>query len=67
MEPDTRNHWLLVLAAGLAVFMATVDASIVNLAAPAIGADFAVSAGRTQWIVLGYLLPMTALILPAGR
>src|SRR5262250_2738990 len=67
MESDTRNHWLVVVAAGLAVFMATVDASIVNLALPAIGADFAASPGQTEWIVLGYLLPMTALILPAGR
>ena len=67
MEPDTRNHWLVVVAAGLAVFMATVDASIVNLALPAIGRDFAASPGQTEWTVLGYLLPMTALILPAGR
>jgi MFS family permease len=67
MEPESRNHWLVVLAAGLAVFMATVDASIVNLALPAIGANFAASPGRTEWVVLGYLLAMTAFILPAGR
>jgi hypothetical protein len=28
MEPDSRHHWLAVLAAGLAVFMAAVDASV---------------------------------------
>ena len=67
MAPDTRNRWLLVLAAGLAVFMVTVDASIVNVALPAIGADLGAPAGSTEWIVLGYLLPMVALVLPAGR
>jgi len=67
MEPETRNRWLVVLAAGLAVFMVTVDAGIVNLTLPVIGADFAASPGYTEWVVLGYLLPMTALILPTGR
>ena len=67
MAPDTRNRWLLVLAAGLAVFMVTVDTSIVNVALPAIGADLGAPAGSTEWIVLGYLLPMVALVLPAGR
>ena len=37
MEPETRNRWLVVLAAGLAVFMVTVDAGIVNLTLPVIG------------------------------
>jgi len=67
VAPDTRNRWLLVLAAGLAVFMVTVDTSIVNVALPAIGADLGAPAGSTEWIVLGYLLPMVALVLPAGR
>jgi len=35
-----RNQWWLVLAAGLAVFMASVDMSIVNVALPAIERDF---------------------------
>jgi MFS family permease len=62
-----RNRWWLVVAAGLAVFMASVDMSIVNVALPAIERDFQIATSLTEWIVLAYLLPLAGLALPSGR
>lgn len=62
-----RNQWWLVIAAGLAVFMASVDMSIVNVALPAIETDLQISTSSTEWIVLAYLLPLAGLALPSGR
>lgn len=63
----TRNNWWLVAAAGLAVFMAALDTSIVTVALPTIEADFGVRPSVTEWVVLGYLLSTIALVLPSGR
>jgi MFS family permease len=62
-----RNRWWLVVAAGLAVFMASVDLSIVTVALPAIERDFETATNMTEWIVLAYLLPLAGLALPSGR
>lgn len=62
-----RNRWILVAATALVVFMATLDTSVVVVALPAIEADFGVRTAATEWVVLGYLLPLVALTLPAGR
>jgi MFS family permease len=63
----SRNRWLVVGAAGVAIFLAMLDASIVNVALPAIGRDVGVDPARSQWVVLGYLLAVAAVVLPAGR
>ncbi|GAA3608959.1 MFS transporter [Nonomuraea rosea] len=52
---------------GLAVFMASLDMSIVNVALPAIRDTLAAPTATAQWVVLGYLLPLVALALPVGR
>jgi MFS family permease len=62
-----RNQWWLVIAAALAVFMASVDMSIVNVALPAIEGDLGITTSMTEWIVLAYLLPLAGLALPSGR
>jgi MFS family permease len=61
------NQWWLVIAAAMAVFMASVDMSIVNVALPAIERDFGIATSMTEWIVLAYLLPLAGLALPSGR
>jgi MFS family permease len=63
----SRNRWLVVGAAAVAIFLAMLDASIVNVALPAIGGDLGVDPARSQWVVLGYLLAVAAVVLPAGR
>lgn len=64
---DGADRWWLVAAAGLAVFMASVDMSIVNLALPAIETELGVHTSIAEWVLLAYLLPLAGLALPGGR
>ena len=47
--------------------MVTLDSGAVNVALPTIAAEFAAPLATVQWVVLGYLVCITALLLPAGR
>lgn len=62
-----KDRWWLVVMAGLVVLMASVDQSIVTIALPTIERDLHTTAGVTEWIVLGYTLPLAALALPSGH
>lgn len=62
-----RDRWGLVVAAGLAIFVAQLDATVVNVALPTIGDAFGAGASVVQWVVLGYLMPIIGLALCAGR
>lgn len=70
MPADGDTDRPLVAVAVLASFVAFLDGSVVNLALPAIGRDFARSQDTVlalqQWVVDGYLLSLAALILVAG-
>ncbi|AYY12023.1 MFS transporter [Actinobacteria bacterium YIM 96077] len=61
------NRWWLVIAAGLVVFMATLDSTIVTVALPSIEDSFDTPTGSTGWVVLGYMVPLIALTIPSGR
>jgi drug resistance transporter, EmrB/QacA subfamily len=50
-----------------AIFMAVVDGSVVNIALPTITDYFGVNVTLSQWIVTGYLVTMTSLLLVFGR
>ncbi|MEV4916767.1 MFS transporter [Streptomyces tirandamycinicus] len=65
--PGGGDRWLLVAVAGLLSFVAMLDMSIVNVALAEISRDLQVSAATAQWVVLGYQLPVVALLLPVGR
>jgi EmrB/QacA subfamily drug resistance transporter len=47
--------------------MATLDSGIVNVALPVMTREFATSLVLAQWVVLGYVVCITGLLLPAGR
>lgn len=64
---EQQDRWWLVAAAGLAVFMASVDMSIVNVALPVIERDLGVTTSMSEWVVLAYVLPLAGLALPSGR
>ncbi|WP_432094085.1 MFS transporter [Streptomyces sp. bgisy100] len=64
---DESDRWSLVAVAGILSFVAMLDMSIVNVALADIGESFGVPAETAQWAVLGYQLPVVALLLPAGR
>jgi len=61
------TRWWVIVATGLAVFMASVDLSITNVALPTLGHVFVVPPSALEWVVLAYSLPAVALLLPLGR
>lgn len=53
-------------ALSLAILMPSLDTSIANVALPAMASGFGAPFREVQWIVLAYLLAVTALIVSAG-
>ncbi|HEY0479705.1 MAG TPA: hypothetical protein VGD37_19430, partial [Kofleriaceae bacterium] len=52
----------------IGIFMTTLDASIVNIGLPSIARAFGTSlTGTLEWIVIGYLVVIGALLLTFGR
>ena len=47
--------------------MATLDSSIVNIALPTLSKTFSTDLYQVKWVVIGYLLVITCLLLPFGR
>ncbi len=67
-EPhDSAYKWSVMLVAGSGIYMVTLDSGIVNVALPVLTAEFHAALNTAQWVILGYLLCITALLLPAGR
>jgi EmrB/QacA subfamily drug resistance transporter len=63
---DNHRWWALSTVA-IGTFMSTLDSSIVNVALPVILRDFRTDLATIQWVVLAYLLTITALLLTFGR
>ena len=59
------GRWVL-LATVLGSAMASVDATVVGIALPAIGTDFHASLSTLQWVVTSYTLTLAGLLLLAG-
>ena len=60
------TRWVLA-ALSLSMLMPSLDTSIANVALPSLAQGFDASFQDVQWIVLSYLLAITALIVGAGR
>ncbi|HEX5503443.1 MAG TPA: MFS transporter [Thermomicrobiales bacterium] len=62
------NHkWWALVTVAIGTFMSCLDASIVNISLPAILAYFKSDLATIEWVVLAYLLAITALLLTVGR
>jgi EmrB/QacA subfamily drug resistance transporter len=62
------RHWLLVVVVVcLAQFMVVLDATITNVALPAIQTDLKFSAADLQWVVNAYMLVFGGFLLLGGR
>ena len=57
---------LALVATVAASGMASLDATVVNVALPHIGADFGATVSELQWVLTGYLLSLASLILLGG-
>ncbi|MGI5350771.1 DHA2 family efflux MFS transporter permease subunit [Streptomyces sp. CA-250714] len=62
---STTGRWVL-LATVLGSAMGFLDATVVNVALPAIGRDVGADVSELQWVLDGYLLTLAALILLGG-
>ncbi|HEY1737321.1 MAG TPA: MFS transporter, partial [Acidimicrobiia bacterium] len=62
---STRGRVALV-ATVAASAMASLDATVVNVALPHIGRDFHTTVSALQWVLTGYLLALASLILLGG-
>ncbi|HEX9496263.1 MAG TPA: MFS transporter [Candidatus Limnocylindria bacterium] len=67
-QAETANKWVVLALAGTATFMTTLDSSIVNIGLPSIAHAFGVPlAGGIEWVVIGYLVVIAAVLLTFGR
>lgn len=62
---SARGRWV-VLATVLGSAVASIDATVVGIALPAIGRDFGTGFAALQWVVTAYTLALAGLLLLAG-
>ncbi|HLX38943.1 MAG TPA: MFS transporter [Ktedonobacteraceae bacterium] len=66
--PAAMNKWTVLVLSAAATFMTTLDGSIVNIGLPDIARTFhAGISGATEWIIIGYLVIIAAVLLTCGR
>ena len=66
LTPGPRRRRKALLAVCLGFFVIQLDATIVNVALPAIQRDVGGSLAGLQWVIDGYTLPLAAFMLTAG-
>ena len=64
---DYSRKWFVLVAIAMAIFLGTIDGSIVNVAPPTLVDEFDTTFNVAQWVVLAYLLTQTTLTLMFGR
>lgn len=66
-QPKSYQKWYVMVAVAAGLFLGTIDGSIVNIALPILEKQLDTQFAIVQWVVLGYLLTITTLMLPVGR
>ena len=65
---ETAGKWTVMGIMAIGLFMATLDASIVNISLPKISLSFHVPlSGMVEWIIIAYLIVIASLMLTLGR
>eukprot|EP01022_Parablepharisma_sp_SALTPOND_P015740 TRINITY_DN2253_c0_g1_i5.p2 TRINITY_DN2253_c0_g1~~TRINITY_DN2253_c0_g1_i5.p2 ORF type:complete len:489 (+),score=219.82 TRINITY_DN2253_c0_g1_i5:1700-3166(+) len=64
--PEVRRN-LALTGIGLAVFMGTMDISIVNISLPTLMRELKTGLAAIEWVVVSYALVITSLMLGVGR
>src|SRR5438874_11695389 len=62
-----RNRWVALVVLCTGMLMIVLDATVVNVALPAIQADLGFSQSSLAWVVNAYLIAFGGLLLLAGR
>ncbi len=60
-------RWWALIALALAQFLVVLDASIVNIALPSLGAELHLDTTTLSWVITAYVLPFGGLLLLGGR
>ena len=63
----SSSKWGAMMAVGLSVFMATLDVNIVSVSLPTLVRDLGTDFVTIQWVMLGYVLVVTSLVLTFAR
>jgi EmrB/QacA subfamily drug resistance transporter len=63
----SASRWLTLAAVAFAVFVTTLDNTVVNVALPSIQRDLHLGLSGLTWIVNGYVLSFAVLLLSGGR
>jgi EmrB/QacA subfamily drug resistance transporter len=66
LASSTRKWWTLI-GVTFAIFMTTLDNTVVNVALPSIQRDLGVGRNGLEWVVNAYILAFAALLLTGGR
>ena len=66
-NPADHRKWWIFITVSITTVMATLDASIVNIAIPVIRSHFSVDIIVIEWVVVAYLLTITSLLMIFGR
>jgi EmrB/QacA subfamily drug resistance transporter len=64
---DYSDKWYVLIAIAMAIFLGTIDGTMLNIALPTLVDEFDTSFAVAQWVALAYLLTQTTLILGIGR
>lgn len=66
--PGAASHrWWALIVLALAQFLVVLDASIVNIALPALGEELRLNTNLLSWVITAYVLPFGGLLLLGGR
>ena len=66
-EVDYGQKWLVLVAVAASTILATIDASIVNIAFPTLVEELGTSFNIIQWVALAYMLTIATLTMGMGR
>ena len=61
------QQWWILGAVGTSMFLGTLDSSIVNISLPILVQEFDTNFVAGQWVIIAYLLTVTALLMTMGR
>ena len=64
---DDPRLVLVIVAAGLGLFMVALDFFAVQAAVPSMAADFDTTTTALQWVLSGYMLALSAMFIVGGR
>jgi len=67
VDEANKDRYLILAILLMGVFMTMLDGTMVIIALPTITTDFGVGISVSQWVITGYLIVMTALLIICGK